>query len=168
MINRVVLVGRLTREINLRKTGTGTSVASFTVACNRRFSGQNQEQGADFINCVAWRQTADFLAQYAAKGSLVGVEGRIQSRSYDDASGKRVYVTEVVADSVQLLESKATTAAHRQEPAYNNAAPQNNYSNSYSSNPYSQPQNSGYESDYGFEGFGAGPTLDISSDDLPF
>jgi single-strand DNA-binding protein len=77
MINRVVLVGRLTREINLRKTGTGTSVASFTVACNRRFSGQNQDQSADFINCVAWRQTADFMAQYAAKGSLVGIEGRI-------------------------------------------------------------------------------------------
>ncbi len=166
MINRVVLVGRLTREINLRKTGTGTSVASFTVACNRRFSGQNQDQGADFINCVAWRQTADFLAQYAAKGSLVGVEGRIQSRSYDDASGKRVYVTEVVADSVQLLESKATTAAHRSEPNYTS---QNNYSNSYSNtNNYSQPQNTGYEPDYGFEGFGAGPALDISSDDLPF
>ena len=167
MINRVELVGRLTREINLRKTGTGTSVASFTVACNRRFSGQNQDQSADFINCVAWRQTADFMAQYAAKGSLVGIEGRIQSRSYDDASGKRVYVTEVVADSVQLLESKAVTATHRQDAGYN-AAPQNNYSNSYSSNSYSQPQNTGYEPDYGFDGFGAGPTLDISSDDLPF
>ncbi len=167
MINRVVLVGRLTREINLRKTGTGTSVASFTVACNRRYSGQNQDQSADFINCVAWRQTADFLAQYAAKGSLVGIEGRIQSRSYDDASGKRVYVTEVVADSVQLLESKAANASHRAEPNY--AAPQNNYSNSYSSpNSYSQPQNTGYEPDYGFEGFGSGPALDISSDDLPF
>ena len=167
MINRVVLVGRLTREINLRKTGTGTSVASFTVACNRRFSGQNQDQSADFINCVAWRQTADFLAQYAAKGSLVGIEGRIQSRSYDDTSGKRVYVTEVVADSVQLLESKAANASHRAEPNY--AAPQNNYSNSYANtNSYAQPQNTGYEPDYGFDGFGAGPTLDISSDDLPF
>ena len=167
MINRVVLVGRLTREINLRKTGTGTSVASFTVACNRCFSGQNQDQSADFINCVAWRQTADFMAQYAAKGSLVGIEARIQSRSYDDASGKRVYVTEVVADSVQLLESKAQTASHRAEPNY--AAPQNNYSNSYANtNSYAQPQNTGYEPDYGFDGFGAGPTLDISSDDLPF
>jgi single-strand DNA-binding protein len=142
-------------------------VASFTVACNRRFSGQNQDQSADFINCVAWRQTADFMAQYAAKGSLVGIEGRIQSRSYDDASGKRVYVTEVVADSVQLLESKAQTASHRAEPNY--AAPQNNYSNSYANtNSYAQPQNTGYEPDYGFDGFGAGPTLDISSDDLPF
>ena len=167
MINRVVLVGRLTREINLRKTGTGTSVASFTVACNRRFSGHNQDQSAGFINCVAWRQTADFMAQYAAKGSLVGIEGRIQSRSYDDASGKRVYVTEVVADSVQLLESKAQTASHRAEPSY--AAPQNNYSNSYANtNSYAQPQNTGDEPDYGFDGFGAGPTLDISSDDLPF
>ena len=83
MINRVVLVGRLTRDVEVRKTGSNLSVATFTVACDRRFSkGQEGQQSADFISCVAWRQTADLLAQYAKKGTLVGVEGRIQTRNY--------------------------------------------------------------------------------------
>ena len=167
MINSVCLMGRLTYEPELRMTPSGVAVISFQVACDRNYQKSGEERKADFIDVTAWRQTADFMAQYAAKGSLVGIEGRIQSRSYDDASGKRVYVTEVVADSVQLLESKAQTASHRAEPSY--AAPQNNYSNSYANtNSYAQPQNTGYEPDYGFDGFGAGPTLDISSDDLPF
>lgn len=145
MINRVVLVGRLTKEVNLRKTGTGTSVASFTVACNRRFV-QDQEQTADFINCVAWRQSADFLAQYAKKGVLLGVEGRINTRSYDDSYGKRVYVTEVVADSVQILESK------KQDNQGTNT--------STTAQTSSEPN---YEYDFGYN-----PPLDLSSDDLPF
>ena len=102
MINRVVLVGRITRDPDLRKTQSGKSVVQFTVACNRIF---NKEE-ADFINCVAWNKTADFMAQYVRKGALLGLEGRIQTRNYDDRDGKRVYVTEVVADSVQFLESK--------------------------------------------------------------
>ena len=105
MINRVVLVGRLTKDPVLRKTQSQTSVVSFTLAVNRRF--QTQDQTTDFINCVAWNKTADFMNQYARKGALVGTEGRIQTRNYDDANGKRVYVTEVVCDNVQLLESKA-------------------------------------------------------------
>ena len=104
MINRVVLVGRITKDPMLRKTQSGTSVVSFTIACNRRVPSQGQD--ADFINCVAWNKTADFMAQYVKKGALLGLEGRIQIRSYDDKDGKRVYVTEVVADSVQFLESK--------------------------------------------------------------
>ena len=104
MINRVVLVGRITKDPELRKTQSGTSVVSFTIACNRRVPSQGQD--ADFINCVAWNKTADFMAQYVKKGALLGLEGRIQIRSYDDKDGKRVYVTEVVADSVQFLESK--------------------------------------------------------------
>ena len=106
MINRVVLVGRLTKDVEVRKTQQQTSVASFTIACNRRVA-KGQDAQTDFINCVAWRATADFLGQYAKKGALVGLEGRIQTRNYDDVNtGKKVYVTEVVADSVQLLESK--------------------------------------------------------------
>ena len=97
MINRVVLVGRLTKDPVLRKTANGASVVSFTVACTRRFKQEGQPD-ADFINTVAWNKTADIVSQYTHKGSLVGVEGRIQTRSYDDQSGKRVYVTEVVAD----------------------------------------------------------------------
>ena len=106
MINRVVLVGRLTRDIDLRKTPNGASVVQFTIACNRRVTQQGQPD-ADFISCVAWNRVADLMAQYLHKGALIGVEGRIQTRSYDDRDGKRVYVTEVVADSVQFLESKA-------------------------------------------------------------
>lgn len=105
MINRTILVGRITRDVMLRKTQSGTSVVSFTIACNRRVKQQVQPN-VDFINCVAWNRTADFMVQYVRKGALLGIEGRIQTRNYDDRDGKRVYVTEVVADSVQLLESR--------------------------------------------------------------
>ena len=103
MINRVVLVGRLTKDPVLRKTTNGASVVSFTVACNRLFKQEGQPE-ADFINTVVWNKTAESVAQYTHKGSLVGVEGRIQTRSYDDRDGKRVYVTEVVADNVGMQE----------------------------------------------------------------
>ena len=99
MINRVVLVGRLTRDPELRKTQSGT------MAVGRRVSTQGQPD-ADFINCVAWNKTADLMTQYLHKGSLIGLEGRIQTRSYDNQQGQRVYVTEVVAESVQFLEPK--------------------------------------------------------------
>ena len=120
MINRVVLVGRLTRDPELRKTASGASVVSFTVACDRRFKSQGQPD-ADFISCVAWNKVADLMAQYLHKGSLVGVEGRIQTRNYDDANGRRVYVTEVVADSVQFLEPKGAgnnASGSYQQPGY--------------------------------------------------
>ena len=113
MINNVVLTGRLTRDPELRKTQSGTSVLSFTVAVNRKFD----KDETDFINVVAWKHSADFLAQYGWKGALVGVEGRIQTRNYEGNDGKRVYVTEVVADSVQLLESK------KDNSNYNNSSP---------------------------------------------
>ena len=94
-VNHVVLVGRLTKDVALRKTNSGASVCSFTVAIDRRFQSQQQgAQTADFISCIAWRQSADFLANYAGKGTIVSVEGRIQTRSYDGQNGK-VYVTEV-------------------------------------------------------------------------
>lgn len=111
MINRVVLVGRITKDPELRKTQSGLSTVSFTVACNRRFTSQGQEPQADFINCVAWRQTADYMANYVKKGALLGVEGRIQTRNYEDQSGKRVYVTEVVCDNVQTLVRATETSA---------------------------------------------------------
>ncbi len=166
MINRVILVGRITKEIALRKTGSGTSVASFTIACNRRFSGQGNEQQADFINCVAWRQQADFLNQYAAKGALVGVEGRIQTRTYDDQAGKRVYVTEIVCDSVQLLESRSARENRPAQPQYQQQA--SGYSQGYSQDPFSMGEPQSYAQDNSFDNFDTGPTLDISSDDLPF
>ena len=107
MINHVVLVGRITRDPLLRKTQSGASVVSFTVACNRRVKQEGQAE-TDFINCVAWNKAADFMAQYVKKGALLGLEGRIQTRNYDDKDGNRVYITEVVCNSVQSLESKKT------------------------------------------------------------
>src|SRR5690606_22585578 len=106
MINRVVLVGRLTRDPDLRYTPNGNAVVNFTLAVNRTFKNSNGEQEADFINCQAWRTTAENVAQYLRKGSLAGIEGRIQTRSYENDEGRRVYVTEVIADSVQFLEPK--------------------------------------------------------------
>lgn len=155
MINNVVLVGRLTRDPELRKTQSGTSVLSFTCAVNRKF--QSQDQTADFVNCVAWNQTADFLARYATKGALVGVEGRIQTRTYDDKTGNKVYVTEVVCDSVQLLESRAE-AERRQ----NNSGSQGYQSFDNQQGYYEDKSPVDIEEEFG------GPTLDISSDDLPF
>ena|SRR5690625_904095 len=107
-LNRTVLVGRLVRDVDLRYTPSGTAVANFTIACNRPFKSKDGDQEADFINCVIWRKPAENAAQYTKKGSLVGVDGRLQSRTYDDKDGKKVYVTEVVADSVQFLEPKSS------------------------------------------------------------
>ncbi len=144
MVNRVVLVGRLTKDPMLRKTQTGKSVLSFTVAVNRRFS---QEEQADFVNCVAWEKTADFLNNYARKGSLVSVEGRIQSRSYDDKDGRRVYVQEVLSENVQLLESRSVSEARSLDSGYQVDV------------EYDEFNNNQQDDDL---------VLDISSDDLPF
>ena len=128
MINNVVLVGRLTRDIELRKTQSGLSVASFTIACDRRLSQEqknNGEQSADFISCVAWRGSADFLGRYAHKGDTVGVEGRIQTRNYD-RDGQKVYVTEIVANSVSILHSTQPRQAQAQQQVQNTVATQAN------------------------------------------
>ena len=150
MINSVVLVGRLTKDIELRKTQSGLSVASFTIACDRRLSQEqknNGEQSADFISCVAWRGSADFLGRYAHKGDTVGVEGRIQTRTYD-RDGQRVYVTEVLANSVNLLHSKQTVQSQEQA--------------SYEPQP-TQEQKPQQMSDFDYL-----PNVEVSSDDLPF
>lgn len=106
IINRVVLVGRLTKDPELRYTPNGVAVATFTLAVNRPFTNQQGEREADFVNCVAWRRIAENTANFLKKGSLAGVDGRIQTRSYEGQDGKRVYVTEVMAESVQFLDSK--------------------------------------------------------------
>jgi single-strand DNA-binding protein len=104
-MNKVQLVGRLTRDPELRTTGNGVSVCSFTVAVNRRFRNAQGEYEADFINCVAWRQSAEFLAKYFTKGRMVGLVGSIQTRNYEK-DGQRVYVTEVSVDEVEFVESR--------------------------------------------------------------
>ncbi|CYU87813.1 single-stranded DNA-binding protein [Streptococcus suis] len=111
MINNVVLVGRLTRDVELRYTPSNQAVATFTLAVNRNFKNQSTgEREADFINCVLWRQQAENLANWTKKGHLVGITGRIQTRSYENQQGQRVYVTEVVAESFQVLEKRDNTA----------------------------------------------------------
>ncbi len=108
MINRTVLVGRLTKDPELRRTANDIAVTSFTVAVNRPYTSQSGDREADFIQCVAWRRQAETVERFLSKGSLVGVEGRIQTRSYDDQDGNRKYITEVVCDSVQFLDTKSS------------------------------------------------------------
>ncbi|WP_371851210.1 single-stranded DNA-binding protein [Companilactobacillus musae] len=106
MINRAVLVGRLTRDPELRYTANGAAVASFTVAVNRQFTNSQGEREADFINCTIWRKAAENFANLMHKGTLVGIDGRLQTRNYENKQGNRVYVTEVVVDNFSLLESR--------------------------------------------------------------
>ena len=106
MINNVTLVGRLTKDAELKYTPANQAVSQFTLAVNRTFKNANGERETDFINCVIWRQAAENLANLAKKGALLGVTGRIQTRNYENAQGQRVYVTEVVAENFQMLESR--------------------------------------------------------------
>ena len=114
MINRVVLIGRLTKDPELRYTPNGVAVCTFTLAVNRPFTNQQGERDVDFINCVTWRKTAENLANYQKKGNLIGIEGRIQTRSYEGDDGKRRYITEVIAESVQFLEPKKDEKTNQQ------------------------------------------------------
>lgn len=127
MMNRVVMVGRMTRDPELRRTGSGAAVTSFTLALNRNFNSADGQQ-ADYIPCVVWNKVAENVAQYCSKGSLVGVDGKLRSRSYDNAQGQRVFVVEVQCDSVQFLETKAQRErnAQMQTNDFSMARPQTN------------------------------------------
>lgn len=114
MLNSTCLVGRLTKDPELRYTPSNQAVATFTLAVNRNFKSQNGEREADFINCVIWRQQAENLANWAKKGALIGITGRIQTRSYENQQGQPVYVTEVVAEQFQLLESRKDRGSNSQ------------------------------------------------------
>ena len=147
-MNNVNLVGRLTKAPELKQTASNTSVFTGTLAVNRTFKNQNGEREADFINIVAWRQTAEIIAQYCGKGSQIGVTGRIQTRNYENQQGQRVYVTEVVAEHIDLLDSKNDN--------------QQEQSNGYSQQPQ-QINFARQESPLGnFD------PMNISDDDLPF
>lgn len=139
-MNSICLVGRLTKDVDLRYTQSNVAVATFTLAVNRTFKNENGDREADFINCVMWRQQAENLANWAKKGALIGITGRIQTRSYDNQQGQRVYVTEVVAEQFQLLESKGQGNQGQQKQAQQQAP------------------------DFSRQG----APLDISDDDLPF
>ncbi|ASN71653.1 single-stranded DNA-binding protein [Staphylococcus epidermidis] len=169
MINRVVLVGRLTKDPEFRTTQSGIDVATFTLAVNRNFTNAQGEREADFINIIVFRKQAHNVNDYLSKGKLAGVDGRIQSRSYENQEGRRIFVTEVVADSVQFLEPKnAQQGGQRsqnnnfqdygqgfggQQSGQNTSYNNNNSSNSnQSDNPFANAN---------------GP-INISDDDLPF
>lgn len=168
MINNVVLVGRMTRDAELRYTPSNQAVATFTLAVNRNFKNQNGGREADFINCVIWRQQAENLANWAKKGTLVGVTGRIQTRNYENQQGQRVYVTEVVADNFQILESRATREGQSggsYNGEFNNNSSFGGSSNGgFSSQPSQQTPNFGRDE----SPFGNSNPMDISDDDLPF
>lgn len=168
MINNVVLVGRMTRDAELRYTPSNQAVATFTLAVNRNFKNQNGEREADFINCVIWRQQAENLANWAKKGTLVGVTGRIQTRNYENQQGQRVYVTEVIADNFQILESRATREGQSggsYNGEFNNNSSFGGSSNGgFSSQPSQQTPNFGRDE----SPFGNSNPMDISDDDLPF
>ena len=141
MLNNVCLVGRMTHDAELRYTPNNQAVATFRLAVNRPFKNQSGEREADFINCMIWRQQAENLANWAKKGALIGITGRIQTRSYENQQGQRVYVTEVVANDFQLLESRKDRS--------------------------NQSQGSG-QPDFGRNEQMHSSPMDISTDDLPF
>lgn len=157
-MNRTILVGRLTKDPELKYTPQGNAVATFTLAINRTFTNQAGDREADFINVVVWRRQAENAANYLKKGSLAGVDGRLQSRSYEGQDGKRVYVTEVVAESVQFLDSRGsnsngnTNTSDSAGSRYNEKADRNSNYTRVDNDPFANN----------------GETIDISDDDLPF
>ena len=155
MINNVVLVGRVVKELDLKYTSSGTAVGTFSLAVNRQFTNQAGEREADFISCVIWRKSAENFANFTRRGALVGITGRIQTRNYEGNDGKRVYITEVVADNFTLLEPKQTTEQRPRESTRELQQEQkrSNY-NDFNNTP---------------DPFGGhGESIDISDDDLPF
>ncbi|MCA5014573.1 MULTISPECIES: single-stranded DNA-binding protein [unclassified Enterococcus] len=168
MINNVVLVGRLTKDPDLRYTHSGSAVATFTLAVNRNFTNQSGNREADFINCVIWRKPAENLATYARKGTLIGVTGRIQTRNYENQQGQRVYVTEVICENFQLLESRSMVDERNKNNADYNTA-QSNHEPNNNTNQQQQGNNSMPNFNSNNKHFdGKGSTIDISDDDLPF
>ncbi|AIO18022.1 Single-stranded DNA-binding protein ssb [Candidatus Izimaplasma bacterium HR1] len=152
MINRTILVGRLTKDPEVRYTSSNIAYARFTLAVNRTFAGPSGEREADFIQCITWRKQAENLARFVRKGSLIGVEGRIQTGSYDDKDGNRKYTTDVVCDSVQFLEPKNQDS--QDNSSYAPREPRANNNNSYQERPVERKQST--------------PSIDVSEDDLPF
>lgn len=153
MINNVTLVGRLTKDVELRYTGSGIPVGSFTLAVERPFKNAQGEQETDFIRAVIWRKNAENMVNFTTKGSRVGITGRIQTRNYQNNEGQTVYITEVAAESFQLLETRAETNAQRQQNGTNSNSNQS-YNNNQRTNEDPIDKNN--------------DAVDISDDDLPF
>ena len=146
MINNVTLVGRLTKDVELKYTPSNVANVSFTLAVNRTFKNANGEREADFINCVIWRQAAENFANWAKKGALIGITGRIQTRNYENQQGQRVYVTEVIAENFQMLESRNQQQGQQQ----------------------AQPQQAKQQQAKQPDPFAGGTPMNLNDDDLPF
>ncbi|HER4816149.1 single-stranded DNA-binding protein [Streptococcus dysgalactiae] len=174
MINNVVLVGRLTKDADLRYTPSNAAVATFTLAVNRSYKNDAGEREADFINCVIWRQSAENLANWAKKGSLIGITGTMQTRNYENQQGQRVYVTEVIASNFQLLENRSSQ--QNQHNDYQNqgngfqngnSSNNSNFQNGNNQGGYQSPFDSQSQQGSFYQGQTTNP-MDISDDDLPF
>ena len=149
MINNVTLVGRLTKDVELKYTPSNVANVSFTLAVNRTFKNANGEREADFINCVLWRQAAENFANWAKKGALIGITGRIQTRNYENQQGQRVYATEVIAENFQMLESRNQQhEQHEQQQA--------------------QPQQAKQQQAKQPDPFAGGTSMSLNDDSLPF
>ena len=157
-MNKAILIGRLTKDPELRTTPTGRNVCQFSVAVSRNFTNANGEREADFINCVVWDKQAENLVKYQKKGNQIAVEGRIQTRNYDDKDGKKVYVTEILASNISFLDSKGSGATgntsfnNLPEPPMVDTSSNNMETVSVEKDP--------------FEAFG--DSIEISDNDLPF
>lgn len=162
-MNKVFLIGRLTKDPELRYTSTNTAAASFTIAVNRNFTNQNGEREADFINIVVWRKQAENVKQYLTKGSQVAIDGRIQTRSYDAQDGSKRYVTEVVADNVQFLDSRSSASTAQAPISSTNSNPS---PYDFASPAATPSANTTDVSSDPFSDFGS--SIEISDDELPF
>lgn len=167
MLNRAILTGRLTRDPELRYAASGTAIVQATIAVDRQFKNQQGEREADFINLVIWRKAAENFANFTHKGSLVGIDGRIQTRTYENKQGQRVYVTEINVDSFSLLEPRQENN-QQSNNNYSSQVPNNNAHNATSNSPQ---QNQNAQSNYGNQNndFGnGGQSIDLADDELPF
>ena len=173
-MNKVILIGRLTRDPELRYTGSNTPVTTFSLAVNRPFTNQSGEREADFINCVVWRKLAETVKNYLSQGSQVAVEGRIQTRNYDDQNGQKRYVTEVIVENIDFVGSRRDNAQGQMSQPTAPATPSANFSNqptSTETTPYdfsarpSSPTGTNISSDPYAE---FGSNIEINDDELPF
>lgn len=152
MLNKVILIGRTTRDVDFRRTSSGTPVATFTLALDNRFVLKDGKPTTDFINCVAWNRTAETMDKYVKKGMMIAVEGRIQTRNYENKDGNKVYVTEVVCENMRMLESR-------------NSGNNSTYYEDYDSSNYQKDENINSETINSTE---SAVDFNISEDDLPF
>jgi single-strand DNA-binding protein len=174
-MNKVILIGRITKDPELRRTPTDVPVVQFTIAVNRNYQNKNGERQADFISCVAWRNQAENLARYIKKGGLLGVEGNLQTRTYDDQGGVRRYITEVICDQISFLEPKKNDQNgyndFNQMPVPPMSGYQGQYQgnqNSYNNNNYQNNYNNSNDFNNSNPFDDIDKAFDISSDDLPF